>query len=140
MKIPDVNVWLAAAWSRHVKHATAKNWVDTEPGELAFCRVTQMALRRLLTNPAITGLDAMTRHQAWDAYDKLIADPRIRLVAEPEGLDALWVTFSKRTDRSHLLWTDDYLAAFTQASGAEFVTLDRAFAKRYPSLQTTYLP
>jgi predicted nucleic acid-binding protein len=53
MKLPDVNVWLAAAWARHSRHRAAKNWVDTEEGELAFCRVTQMALLRLPTNAAI---------------------------------------------------------------------------------------
>jgi hypothetical protein len=54
MKILDVNIWLAAAWSRHTRHGAAKSWMDAENGELAFCRVTQMALLRLLTNPAVT--------------------------------------------------------------------------------------
>jgi len=31
------------------------------------------------------------------------------------------------------LWTDDYLAAFAQASG-ELVTFDRALSKRYTSV------
>jgi len=53
VKIPDVNVWRAAAWSRHSKHGVAKHWIDEEPGELAFCRVSQMALLRLLTNPRL---------------------------------------------------------------------------------------
>ena len=37
----------------------------------------------------------------------------------------MWVTFSKRDDRDHLLWTDDYLAAFARAANAELVTLER---------------
>jgi toxin-antitoxin system PIN domain toxin len=103
MKLPDVNVWLAAAWSRHSQHGIAKEWMDAEEGELAFCRVTQMAFLRLLTNPSVTQRDVLSRRRAWEVYDKLIADPRIRFLAEPPGLDTLWVAFSKRDDKSHLL-------------------------------------
>ena len=135
MKLPDVNVWLAAAWSRHSDHLTAKRWVDAEPGDMAFCRVSQMALLRLLTNPAITKDDVLSRRRAWEVFESLIADPRIRLLAEPQGLDPLWIAFSKREDKSHLLWTDDYLAAFAQAGDAELVTFDRALSKRYSSVR-----
>jgi toxin-antitoxin system PIN domain toxin len=139
VKIPDVNVWLAAAWARHSRHTAARDWLDAEAGELGFCRVTQMSFLRLLTNPAITREEALTRRQAWDVYAKLIADPRIRLIREPDNVEALWMTFSKRDDKSHLLWTDDYVAAFVQAVEAELVTLDRGFKKRYPPIRVTCL-
>ena len=139
MKIPDVNVWLAAAWARHSWHTAAKDWLEAEVGELGFCRVTQMSFLRLLTNPAIIREDALNRRQAWDIYAKLIADPRIRLIREPDNVEALWMTFSKRDDKSHLLWTDDYVAAFVQAAEAELVTLDRGFKKRYPAVRVTCL-
>ena len=139
MKLPDVNVWLAAAWSRHSQHSIAKNWIDVEQGELAFCRVTQMAFLRLLTNPSVTQRDVLSRQRAWEVYDQLIADPRIRLIGEPPGIDTLWIAFSKRHDRSHLLWTDDYMAAFAQTADAELVTFDRALSKRYPSVWVTCL-
>ena len=139
MKLPDVNVWLAATWARHNRHKTAKEWLDAEAGEVGFCRVTQMSFLRLLTNPAITQEDAMSRRQAWDAYETLRADPRIRLFQEPDNLEAIWMTFSKRDDKSHLLWTDDYVAAFAQAAQAELVTLDRGFEKRYPAVHITRL-
>lgn len=38
-------------------------------------------------------------------------------------------------DHDHLLWTDDYLAAFAQATEAELVTLDRVFRTRYPAVR-----
>lgn len=139
MKLLDANVWLAAAWARHADHATVKSWLDIDAGPLAFCRVTQMALLRLVTNPKITGLDALTRLQAWGIVDALQADPRVRLLAEPDGLLSLWRAFSKRDDRAHLLWTDDYLAAFAQAADADFVTLDRAVMRRYPSVRVVRL-
>src|SRR5438093_3010571 len=125
--------WLAAVWARHAQHHVAKSWVDAEQVELAFCRVTQMGLLRLLTNSAVTQRDALSRRQAWEVFEKLIADPRIRLISEPQGLETLWAAFSKRDDKSYLLWTDDYMAAFAQAANAEFVTFDRAFSKRYGS-------
>ena len=139
MRLPDVNFWIAACWARHQHHGVAKRFVDEEEGGLAFCRITQMGLLRLMTNPAATGRDAMSRRQAWELFERLMADPRISFMSEPEGLVPLWVTFSKRDDRAHLLWTDDYLAAFAQASIAELVTLDRAFRARYPALRVVCL-
>ena len=83
--------------------------------------------------------DALSRQDAWNAFENLIADPRIRLMTEPQGLDPLWKTLSKRNDTSHLLWTDDYLAAFAQAADADMVTLDRGLSKRYGSVRITCL-
>ena len=137
MKIPDVNVWLAAAWARHSQHTIVKNWIEVEEGELGFCRVTQMSFLRLLTNPAVTREDALTRRQAWEVYAKFMADPRIRLITEADKVEALWTAFSKRDDKSHLLWTDDYVAAFAQAADAELVTLDRGLKKRYPAVHVS---
>jgi len=139
VKLPDVNVWLAAAWARHGHHPIAKAWMDAEADDLLFCRVTELAFLRLVTNRAVTGEDALTRRQAWDLLLALQADPRIRLSHEPRGLAPLWIAFSKRDDRSHLLWTDDYLAAFAQAADAELVTLDSGLRSRYPSVRVTHL-
>jgi hypothetical protein len=36
---------------------------------------------------------------------------------------------------NHKLWTDDYLAAFAQASDAALVTLGRKMPARYPSVR-----
>jgi predicted nucleic acid-binding protein len=66
MKLLDVNVWLAAAWARHRHHPRAKAWLDQQQDEVAFCRVTQMALLWLMTNPAVTGRDAPSRRPAWE--------------------------------------------------------------------------
>lgn len=113
----------------------AKGWVDQQEDDLAFCRVTQMAFLRLITNPAITGRDALSRRQAWDAVDQLMADSRVRFLSEPDTLVPLWKALSKRDDHDHLLWTDDYLAAFAQAVDAELVTLDGVFRTRYPAVR-----
>ena len=139
MTLLDVNVWLAAVWARHAKHPVAKRWVDDQDDELAFCRITEMGLLRLTTNPAVTGNDALTRRQAWDVLLRLQSDPRVRFLPEPAGLAPLWMAFSKRDDRSHLVWTDDYLAAFAQAAGLELVTFDKGMRARYPSVDVVSL-
>ena len=139
MKLVDVNVWLAATWARHAHHDRARRWVDREDDDLAFCRVTEMALLRLVTNPAVTKADARTRREAWDLVLQLQADPRVRFLPEPPGLAPLWLAFSKKDDSSHLLWTDDYLAAFAQAADADLVTLDGGMHGRYPSVRVVTL-
>ena len=139
MTLLDVNVWLAAVWARHAKHPAAKRWVDDQDEEMAFCRVTEMGLLRLTTNPSVTGHDALTRRQAWDVLLKLQSDPRVRFLSEPAGLAPLWMAFSKRDDRSHLLWTDDYLAAFAQAARLELVTFDKVLRARHPSVDVVTL-
>lgn len=139
MKLPDVNVWLASVWARHTHHRVARSWLIEETADIAFCRVTQMALLRLVTNRAVTGEDSLTRREAWDLVDRLMSDQRVRYLEEPHGLHPLWVALSKRDDRSHLLWAHDYLAAFTSAAGAELVTLDRALRPRYPAVRVVCL-
>lgn len=80
---------------------------------------------RVMTNPAVTGSDALSRRDAWDAVDTLMTDSRVRFLSEHETLPPLWKAFSKKDARNHLLWTDDYLAALAPAIDADLVTLDR---------------
>jgi len=139
VKLVDVGVWLAAVWGRHVHQPIAAEWFREETDDIAFCRVTQMGLLRLLSNPAVMGEDAIDRSQAWRTYDQLWADERVLWADEPAELDAVWRAISARDDKSHKLWTDDYLAAFAQASDATLVTLDRKLFGRYPSVQVDLL-
>jgi toxin-antitoxin system PIN domain toxin len=130
----DVGVWLAAVWGRHAHHPAAAGWINSQTDDLLFCRVTQMGLLRLLSNPAIMGEDAIDRSAAWRVFDQLWADERVLWADEPDDLDAVWRAISARDDKSHKLWTDDYLAAFAQTSGATLATLDRKLPARYPSV------
>lgn len=135
MNLLDTNVWLAAAWSGHTLHARAARWFGDDAGPQALCRTTQMALLRHLCNPAVLGADAVSRRTAWSVVDQLLGDPHVVWLAEPEGLERVWRALSARDDRSHKLWTDDYLAAFAQAADLTLVTLDRGFVRRYPSVR-----
>ena len=57
----------------------------------------------------------------------------------PDELDAVWRAISARDDKSHKLWTGDYLAAFAQASDLTLATLDRKLPGRYPSVRVESL-
>ena len=133
MRLCDSNVWLALALSRHVHHAGARDWLETiaEPASVLFCRATQQAFLRLLTNTAVLapyGNPPLTNQQAWRAYEALLADDRIIFRAEePAGLDLPWKEFALRDTASPKLWMGVYLAAFALAGGYQMVTTDSAF-------------
>jgi hypothetical protein len=135
----DVGVWLAAIWGRHARHGIARQWFDGQSDDLILCRVTQMSVLRLVSNPAILGEDAVTRSEAWRIIDQLWSDNRVLWAEEPDHLEAVFRAISARDDTSHKLWTDDYLAAFAQASGASLATLDTRLKARYPSVRVDQL-
>ncbi|SRR5216683_578815 len=135
MILVDVGVWLAAVWGRHIHHRVAAHWFDQQSDDLVFCRVTQMSLLRLLSNPTVMGDDVLARSAAWRVFDQLRADDRVLWADEPPQLEAVWRVISARDDNSHKLWTDDYLAAFAQTSDATLATLDRKLQGRYPSVR-----
>ena len=56
ISLPDVNVWIALAAEGHVHHLPARKWFAAQPtASVAFCRITQMGLLRLLTNSNVMG-------------------------------------------------------------------------------------
>lgn len=135
----DVGVWLAAVWGGHMHHSRVAEWLQDQPGGLVLCRITQMGLLRLLSNPAVLGDDVVDRPDAWRVVDRLRADERIRWAGEPAQLEQAWRALSARDDNSHKLWTDDYLAAFAQAAALTLVTLDTGFERRYRAITVTTL-
>ncbi|MDQ2875774.1 MAG: VapC toxin family PIN domain ribonuclease [Actinomycetota bacterium] len=139
MIVLDVGVWLAAAWGRHLHHRAAADWLDQQEDDLALCRVTQMSLLRLLSNPAVMDQDVVSRAAAWRLIDQFRADERVVWAEEPPNLEAAWRAISARDENSHKLWTDDYLAAFAQAAGATLATLDQKLQNWYPSVQVETL-
>lgn len=134
MTLLDVGVWLAAVWGRHVHHPVVATWFEQQTDGLVLCRVTQMSLLRLISNPTVMESDVVTRSGAWTVVDRLRVDERIVWSDEPVQLEAVWRALSAHDDGSHKLWTDDYLAAFAQVSGLTLATLDRGFLSRYPSV------
>jgi uncharacterized protein len=129
----DNNIWLALALSGHLHHPDARDWLETvvEPGSIFFCRATQQAFLRLLTNTAVLapyGNPPLTNRQAWSAYEALLADERIVFRGqETPGLELQWMEFALRDTASPKLWMDAYLAAFALGGGYRLVTTDTAF-------------
>jgi predicted nucleic acid-binding protein len=68
-----------------------------------------------------------------------VTRPVVLWADEPDELDAVWRAMSARDDKSHKLWTDDYLAAFAQAGDLTLATLDRKLPVRYPSVRVESL-
>jgi predicted nucleic acid-binding protein len=85
------------------------------------------------------GGDAVESSHAWRLFDQLWSDERVLWADEPDELNAVWRAISARDDKSHKLWTDDYLAAFAQASDLSLATLDRKLPSRYPSVRVESL-
>jgi uncharacterized protein len=125
----DVNCWLAAAARRHRHHPEVKAWLDAATLPLVFCRITQMAFLRLVTNPKVMGSDVLAPPQAWEAYQKFRTDPRIVFTEEPLGLEKAWMEISSAADFKQNSWTDSYLAAFAIAGDYTIVTFDAGFKR-----------
>lgn len=132
MVLCDSNLWLALALSKHVHHA-ATQWLQTVTAgsSVFFCRATQQAFLRLLTNAAVLapyGNLPLTNRQAWQAYEALLSDDRILFRGEePARLEVRWKQFAVRSTASPKLWMDAYLAAHALAGGHRLVTTDVAF-------------
>ena len=126
----DVNVWLALEVEAHVHHAAAVEWfASRDESSCAFCRVTQMAFLRHLTNKAIMRSEVLTPAEAWQAYRETLGVPGIAWLAEPAGFEDGWEKASQRSGASGSWWTDAYLAAFAMLHDARLVTFDRDFRR-----------
>ena len=129
IKLADANVWLALAFSDHVHHDAARRWFDVQAdGVCAFCRLTQLALLRHLTNSKIMGKFVQSQQQAWTAYDALCSDPRVIFLAEPNEVNSEFRSLSQSSSPSHHRWTDAYLAALSKLTVAQLVTFDGGFS------------
>ena len=125
--LPDVNVWLALVSQRHLHAHVCGEWLASMRSEtVSFCRVTQMGLLRLLTNPSVMGNDVLSMRESWRTYRTVLADERIRFATEPAGLETEWHRMTAHDRSMPKVWTDAYLAAFADTAGMQLVTLDRA--------------
>jgi uncharacterized protein len=134
---PDINVWLALTYDRHVHHQKAYEWLDrlAPTAHLFFCRLTQLGLLRLLTAPAVMGPDqARSQRQAWGAYDRWLEDERVEFMDEPSELEGYFRRLTRSSNASPKDWADSYLAAFARSSRLTVVTFDRGFQNKVEDL------
>jgi toxin-antitoxin system PIN domain toxin len=126
----DANVWLALAAEAHTHHHRAQAYWRSEAAPLAaFCRVTQLAFLRHLTNKSIMGRQTLSPAAAWEKCGEFLALPEVGLIGEPAGLDEQLGKFCDLGRTSPNLWTDAYLAAFAKCAGLRLVSFDRGFSK-----------
>ena len=124
---PDVNLWIALASDQHVHNAAARIWLDgINDDRIAFCRITELGLLRLLANAHVMGDDVLSPAAAWRVYDVFRADPRITFVGEQAGFDAYWQERASHVAGGGNRWTDAYLAAFAAHWDFTLVTFDRS--------------
>lgn len=130
---PDINVWLALVYQRHVHHSVANLWFQNLQDDFhpCFCRFTQMGLLRLLTTSAVMGEDeVLTQLQAWRVYDACVADGRTLFLEESPTLEVRFRAFTQEERASPKDWADSYLLAFASEAGLTLVTFDRALQKK----------
>jgi toxin-antitoxin system PIN domain toxin len=139
ISLPDVNIWIALAAQGHVHHAPARDWFAAQPAaSVAFCRITQMGLLRLLTNSNVMGRSPRTIVQAWETFTQLRADRRSVFAAEPDRVESAWRLLMTQAGVGPSSWTDAYLAAFAEAHSYSLVTFDTGF-ERWPALKLKLL-
>jgi predicted nucleic acid-binding protein len=63
--------------------------------------------------------------EAWALWDKVRADDRIALLAEPEAIEPAFRRSSALRSSSPKVWADAYLVAFAAVAGLKLVTFDR---------------
>jgi hypothetical protein len=123
-------VWLALTAEAHIHHPRAEKYWYTEAAPLAaFCRVTQLALLRHLTNKSVMGTHVLTPAAAWEKCSELLALTEVQLIIEPTGLDARLGALCNLGRTSPNLWTDAYLAAFASCAELRLVSFDQGFTR-----------
>ena len=138
INLPDVNIWIALAAEGHIHHVPARDWFAAQPvASVAFCRITQMGLLRLLTNSNVMGRAPRTIVQAWETFAQLRADRRLVFATEPDRVESAWRQLMTQAGVGPSSWTDAYLAAFAEAHSYSLVTFDTGFVSFPGSLHET---
>lgn len=124
-----MNVWLALLLEDHMHRASARAWWEADgPEAIAFVRLTQVSVLRLLTTSAAMSGKPLTMPEAWKAYDRLFEDDRVTFLDEPQGVDLEFRNRTRSLRASPKLWADAWLIAFADSSGGTVVTFDRGLA------------
>ncbi len=125
----DVNVLLAIVDANQVFHEKANSWLNQmgKPDDVVICRLSQLAMLRLLSNPSVMGRDVRTLKEAWDIHDTMMSDERFVFRSEPSNIDSIFRKLTVHPKTSYKLLQDAYLAAFAESGGMKLVTFDKDF-------------
>jgi|ERR1700733_5471615 toxin-antitoxin system PIN domain toxin len=133
---PDLNVWIALTYSKHVHYEIARRWFVALPNDahLCFCRFTQIGFLRLVTTAAVMGDEVLDQAAAWNLYDDWLNQGGASCVDEPSAVERVFRSLTRSNNIAPKDWADAYLAAFAIASEMQLVTFDRAFQGRLDNL------
>jgi len=125
--LPDVNVWLALVDENHVHHARAvRYWKSESAAQIAFCRVTMFGFLRLSTHPKVLSRP-LNCEEAWDIYHRYRSEADVVYLDDSASIDSAFRAHSRVLDFKQHLWTDAYLAAFTEMNNCRIVSFDADF-------------
>jgi len=130
LSFPDINVWVALSAMEHEHRQIARRWWATCDGPIAFSRLSQLGLLRLLTTAAFMDGKPLTNLQALKVYDRFFEDSRVVFLAEMPGVERQFRKNAASTTASPKLWADAWLLAIAQTTGGTLVTFDQALASR----------
>ncbi len=130
---PDINVWLALSYQRHIHYPSARGWFErlADNSHVCFCRFTQLRLLRLLTTGAVMGEDkVLSQAEAWVVYDRWIQDDRVSFVEESSTLEARFRALTQDERPATKDWAGSYLYAFAETADLHLVTFDRTLRQK----------
>jgi toxin-antitoxin system PIN domain toxin len=127
--LADVNFLIALLHARHTLSERAVAWLgrQEQAGSIVLCRVAQMGVLRILTNPTWLKGEVLSAAAVWDAWDLLLTDDRFTSIQEPAGIESEWRLVTRDFAAGRHAGTDTYLAAFARAGGYSLLTFDRGF-------------
>jgi toxin-antitoxin system PIN domain toxin len=126
---PDVNVWIALTYTKHVHYDYAQRWYKALPEDahLCFCRFTQISFLRLVTTSAVMGDEVLSQAGAWNVYDDWLREGGASYVDEPPTVERTFRSFTQSRNVAPKDWADSYLAAFASDTDLRLVTFDQRF-------------
>jgi uncharacterized protein len=128
LDLPDLNVWLSLVDPLHQHHNRAKvYWHSESAPELAFCRITELGLLRLLTNNKVMRGAPLTAQQAWSAYRNFQQLPEVIFLGETGAEESQFISWTDSPAFTPHRWTDAWLAAIALRQGARLVSFDSDF-------------
>lgn len=113
---PNLNVWIALSIRTHEHHHIAWTWYRSlrELEELAFCRMSQLGLMRLLSTQSVAKHETLNQLQAWAVFDGWMENGGATYLEEPFGIETEFRFYASRATPSPKGWGDSYLLALRQ--------------------------
>lgn len=104
-RLLDINTWIALSIETHPQHRRARSWYEQtplRPGDLLFCRQTELGFLRLITQVAVMarcGVRPLSNTEAIEFLDSLYADPAVSREDEHPALAAFGCSSPKDSSR-----------------------------------------